>query len=210
MPIFSSLFGKKNTDSAGAESSQAVIVVSGLPRSGTSMMMKMLEAGGIALVIDGIRTADDDNPKGYYEFERVKQLDKGDVEWVAEARGKAVKVISALLEHLPPEYEYRVLFMNRRMPEVLASQRKMLERRGETSEISDEKLAELLRRHVQQTKAWIARQPNFRMLDLDYNAMLLDPEPWAEQVNAFLGGGLAVRAMVEVVDPSLYRNRAEA
>ncbi len=190
-------------------SPKPVVVVSGLPRSGTSMMMKMLEAGGMELVIDGIRTPDEDNPKGYYEFERVKQLDKGDTAWVADAQGKAVKVISALLEYLPREYEYRVLFMNRKMPEVLASQRKMLERRGEKSEISDEKLAKLLQKHVQQVKLWLARQPNFTMLDMDYNAMLADPEPWAEKVNAFLGGGLDVRAMVEVVDPNLYRNRAE-
>ncbi len=208
MKLFSSLFGKQKAD-AGNEEKRAVVVVSGLPRSGTSMMMKMLEAGGMALIIDGIRTADEDNPKGYYEFERVKQLDKGDVAWVAEAQGKAVKVISALLEYLPPDYEYKVLFMNRKMPEVLASQRKMLARRGEKSEISDEKLAQLLRKHVQQVKRWLTQQPNFEMLDLDYNAMLLDPEPWAEKVNAFLGGGLDVQAMVEVVDPNLYRNRAK-
>jgi len=204
MKLFSSLFGKQD-----AKKTQPVVIVSGLPRSGTSMMMKMLEAGGMALVIDGIRTADEDNPKGYYEFERVKQLDKGDTAWVADARGKTVKVISALLEYLPADSAYKVLFMNRKMPEVLASQRKMLKRRDEKSEISDEKLAALLRKHVQQTKTWITRQPNFRMLDLDYNAMLVDPEPWAEKVNAFLGGELDVRAMVEVVDPNLYRNRAQ-
>ena len=205
MKLFGSLFGKKTS----SPPPQPVVVVSGLPRSGTSMMMKMLEAGGMELVIDGIRTPDEDNPKGYYEFERVKQLDKGDTAWVAEAQGKAVKVISALLEYLPSDYHYRVLFMNRKMPEVLASQRKMLERRGETSDISDEKLAELLTKHVAQVKRWLARQPNFEMLDLDYNAMLQDPEPWAERVNAFLGGQLDVRAMVEVVDPTLYRNRAQ-
>ncbi len=205
MKLFGSLFGKKTS----SPPPQPVVVVSGLPRSGTSMMMKMLEAGGMELVIDGIRTPDEDNPKGYYEFERVKQLDKGDTAWVAEAQGKAVKVISALLEYLPSDYHYRVLFMNRKMPEVLASQRKMLERRGETSDISDEKLAELLTKHVAQVKRWLARQPNFEMLDLDYNAMLQDPEPWAERVNAFLGGQLNVRAMVEVVDPTLYRNRAQ-
>jgi hypothetical protein len=187
-----------------------VIIVSGLPRSGTSMMMKMLEAGGVALVIDGVRAADEDNPKGYYEYERVKGLDDGDVAWVSEVRGKAVKVISALLEYLPPDIEYKVLFMNRRLPEVIASQRKMLARRGETTELDDEQLAELLERHVAQVKAWLARQPNFHTLDLDYNAILADPEPWAERVNAFLGGGLDVRAMVEVVDPHLYRNRAGA
>jgi hypothetical protein len=171
------------------------------------MMMKMLEAGGISLVIDNIRTADEDNPKGYYEFERVKQLDKGDTAWLADSRGKAVKVVSALLEHLPAGYRYKVLFMNRRLPEVIASQRKMLARRGETTELSDEQLAGLLRKHVQQVKTWIARQPNFEMLDLDYNAMLIDPEPFVERIVAFLDMDLDAQGMTAVVDPALYRNR---
>ena len=171
------------------------------------MMMKMLEAGGLKVVDDGIREADSDNPKGYYEFERVKQLDKGDIAWVEDAQGKVVKVISALLAHLPQGYEYRVLFMNRQMDEVLASQRKMLERRGEESQISDAKLAELLGRHVLKTKSWLTVQPNFSMLDLDYNAMLADPAPFTVEINHFLGGILDEQTMTAVVDPNLYRNR---
>ncbi|HZD55295.1 MAG TPA: hypothetical protein VE136_01120, partial [Anaerolineales bacterium] len=97
-------------------------IVSGLPRSGTSMMMKMLEAGGVPPLTDEIRTADRDNPKGYYEFERVKKMPDGDKAWMVEARGKSVKVISALLEHLPPQYDYKVIFMRRDMNEILASQ----------------------------------------------------------------------------------------
>jgi len=188
-----------------------VVVVSGLPRSGTSMMMKLLEAGGLAVVTDGERVADADNPKGYYEFERVKQLDKGDVAWVAEAQGKVVKVISALLEHLPAGYEYRVLFMHRAMPEVLASQRKMLQRRGEDPDkISDAELSSLLTRHVDRVRAWLNRQPHFQTLDIDYNAMLADPRPFVRQINAFLGGNLAEGAMLGAVDPQLYRNRSES
>ncbi len=171
------------------------------------MMMKMLEAGGLEAVSDGVREADSDNPKGYYEFERVKQMDKGDTEWVEQAQGQVVKVISALLEHLPPGYTYQVLFMNRQMDEVLASQRKMLERRGEESQISDEKLAELLAKHVHKTKAWLAAQPNFSVLDVDYNAMLADPSPFVPEINRFLGGILDETAMIAVVDPKLYRNR---
>jgi len=207
MKFITSLFGKKKAVS-DPQRQDAVIVVSGLPRSGTSMMMKMLEAGGLELVIDGIRTADEDNPKGYYEFERVKQLDKGDTAWVADARGKGVKVISALLEHLPPQHHYKILFMNRKLSEVLASQRKMLKRRGEESDISDEKLAELLQKHVLQVKTRLSGQSNVEMLDLDYNAMLIDPEPFVREINAFLGGSLDERAMTEVVDPMLYRNRS--
>ena len=131
------LFGKLLGDTKpGAGRGEPIVVVSGLPRSGTSMMMKMLEAGGIPPVTDELRTADDDNPKGYYEFERVKQMDKGDTAWVADAQGKVVKVISALLKHLPSSHNYQVIFLRRHMSEILASQRKMLIRRGEDPVLS--------------------------------------------------------------------------
>ncbi len=185
-----------------------IVIVSGLPRSGTSMMMKMLEAGGIPVVSDGERRPDADNPKGYYEFERVKQLDKGDTAWLPEARGKVVKVISALLQHLPADHQYKVLFMERRMAEVLASQRKMLERRGQTSDVDDETLGRLLEKHVQQIKSWLATQANFAVMTVDYNAMLEDPSPYVQRINHFLGGHLDEQAMMSVVDPALYRNRA--
>jgi len=183
--------------------------VSGLPRSGTSMMMKALEAGGLAIVTDAQRVADEDNPQGYYEIERVKQLDKGDTAWLAEAQGKVVKVISALLEHLPPGYPYRVVFMQRALPEVLASQKKMLERRGEpTDRVSDEELTRLFNKHLQKVETWLRAQPNFQVLTVDYNRMLADPLPHVRQVNHFLGGALDEQRMAEVVDPALYRNRA--
>jgi hypothetical protein len=190
------------------KSSPFVIVVSGLPRSGTSMMMKALEAGGLIIVTDAQRVADEDNPKGYYEMERVKQLDKGDTAWVAEAQGKVVKVISALLEHLPADYQYRVVFMQRALPEVLASQKKMLERRGEpTDRVSDDELTRLFAKHLQKVETWLRAQSNFRVLDVDYNRMLADPRPAVRQVNQFLGGALDEQRMAEVVDPNLYRNR---
>lgn len=173
------------------------------------MMMKMLEAGGLPVVADGLRRPDSDNPEGYYEHERVKQLDKGDRDWVSEAQGKTVKVISALVEFLPPDYQYRLVFMNRRMDEVLRSQRKMLERRGEQSDVSDDKLAELMTKHVRKVKAWVAVQPNFRLVDVDYNQMLADPLPYVRQVNSFLGGFLDESAMEAVVNPNLYRNRSD-
>jgi hypothetical protein len=173
------------------------------------MMMKMLEAGGLPVLSDGQRTADTDNPEGYYEFERVKQLDKGDAGWLGEAEGKVVKVISALLEHLPPGYQYRVIFMNRRLEEVLASQRKMLAHRGEASDISDEKLAELLDKHLRKVKGWLAAQPNFRCLEVDYNRMLADPRPFADEIGRFLDGIVTEDRMLAVVKPSLYRNRAD-
>lgn len=186
-----------------------IVIVSGLPRSGTSMMMAVLAAGGLPALTDEIRAADVDNPKGYYELERVKQLDKGDQTWLAEAQGKAVKVISALLEHLPADHTYRVIFMERQMEEVLASQKKMLARRGEpTDRVSDEEMARLFAKHLQKVKLWLAAQPNFAVLYVDYNRMLADPGPFVHQINQFLGGGLDTAAMLAAVDPQLYRNRA--
>lgn len=186
-----------------------VTVVSGLPRSGTSMMMKMLDAGGIAPIIDNIRTADEDNPKGYYEFERVKALDKGDTAWVADAVGKSVKVISALLRHLPAEFEYRVVFMRRRLEESIESQKKMLARRGEDPDkVSDDEVLNLLRKHLDMVDRWLARQPNVRTLDVQYHEMIAHPAEGVARLNAFLGGDLDTAAMAQVVDETLYRNRA--
>jgi hypothetical protein len=185
-----------------------ITIVSGLPRSGTSMMMKMLEAGGLPPLTDNLRLADDDNPKGYYEFERVKKMPDGDTSWVGEAQGKAVKVISALLEHLPSEYSYRVLFMERKVEEILASQKQMLIRSGKpTGEVTDEQLAEMYGKHLDKVTTWLAEQPNFSVLYLDYGAMLAEPEKYAEQVNDFVGSPLDVDKMAGVVDPELYRQR---
>lgn len=188
---------------------QPVMIVSGLPRSGTSMMMKMLEAGGLPVLIDGLRAADPDNPEGYYEMERVKALDKGDTAWIADARGKGVKVISALLEYLPAAYSYRVIFMHRHMDEILRSQRRMLTRRGEPVDaVADEEMAALFAKHVAKVQEWLRSRPNFALLDVDYNAMLLDPEPHVAAVNRFLDDRLDAQAMLAVVNPDLYRNRA--
>jgi hypothetical protein len=185
-----------------------ITIVSGLPRSGTSMMMKMLEAGGMPPYTDNIRTADDDNPKGYYEYERVKKLPEGDTSWLPDARGKAVKVISALLEHLPPQYNYRVLFMQRKMDEILASQKQMLVRSGQpTDKVGDGQLAEMYEKHLARVNSWLASQANFSVLYLDYNQMLTDPEEYAAQINDFLGEKLDSMAMASIVDTKLYRQR---
>jgi hypothetical protein len=185
-----------------------ITVISGLPRSGTSMMMKMLDAGGLPPLTDNLRAADDDNPKGYYEFERVKKMPDGDIAWVEEAQGKSVKVISALLEHLPPGYSYRVLFMQRKVEEILASQKQMLVRSGKPAgEVTDDQLAEMYGKHLAKVTAWLDEQPNFSVLYLDYGAMLADPQRYADQVNQFLGNTLHADEMARVVDPELYRQR---
>ena len=193
------------------EEKKAVVVVSGLPRSGTSMLMNMIDAGGIPPITDNIRSADEDNPKGYYEFERVKALDKGDTAWVADAQGKSVKVISALLKHLPADYQYQIVYIRRNMAEILASQRKMLLRRGEDPDkVDDEQMAALFEKHVSQVESWLSEQPNMAVLYVHYSDILADPEKEARRINDFLGGDLAVERMAEAVDPDLYRNRQEA
>ena len=188
--------------------SEPIVIVSGLPRSGTSMMMKMLEAGGIPPLTDKLRTADNDNPKGYYEFERVKQMDKGDTGWMAQAQGKVVKVISALLKHLPAGYNYQVIFLRRHMSEILASQRKMLINRGEDPDkMDDAQMTMLFENHVRQVESWLAQQHNIEVLYVHYSDVMADPLTAINSMGRFLGRDLDVRAMAEVVDPDLYRNR---
>jgi len=188
-----------------------VIIVSGLPRSGTSMCMKMLDAAGIPIMQDGIREADEDNPKGYYEYERVKDLDKGgDNSWVIDARGKVVKIISFLLPHLPPGNNYKIIFMRRNIDEILASQNKMLVRRGEpTDTTSDENMKKLYSDHLIKVKSMLRYRDEMDALEILYNDVLSDPRPAAERMNEFLDDKYDVERMLSVVDPSLYRNRAQ-
>ena len=187
--------------------SNFVTVVSGLPRSGTSLMMQALEAGGILVLTDNIRKSDEDNPNGYYEFEPVKKT-KTDPSWVADAVGKAVKMVYKLLYDLPKDYEYRVIFMRRNMDEVLASQRVMLKRTGQKgANTSDEKLAEFFNRDLEKVYRWVENQDNFSMVSINYDEIVKSPLPECHRVNEFLGAGLDVDKMASVVNPSLYRNK---
>ena len=188
--------------------SNTILLVSGLPRSGTSMMMKMLEAGGMPPLTDNIRTADADNPKGYYEFERAKKLREGDQEWLKDVGSRAVKIISALLEYLPSDYRYKVIFMRRAMPEILASQKKMLTNRGEDpNKVDDAEMARVFENHLEKVARWLAAQPNFEVLYVQYNDLLADPETQIGRIVSFLGNGLDTWKMAEVIDPQLYRHR---
>ena len=187
---------------------EPVIVVSGLPRSGTSMLMKMLEAGGVPIVTDGQRTADEDNPKGYFEVERVKNLaNEQDKAWLAASKGKALKVISYLLKSLPGDLNYKVIFIRREIEEVLASQKKMLDRRGETHDLAPEKVRELFQDDLWRSTWLLKNKPQFESLEVHYSAILAQPLEEARRVTAFLGGRLDVQAMAAAVDPKLYRNR---
>ena len=188
--------------------SKTIIVVSGLPRSGTSMMMKMLEAGGLKILTDNLREADANNPKGYYEFERVKQMKDGDLAWLPDAAGKVVKIVTGLITYLPPEYKYKIIFMKRDLKEVLSSQKKMLGRLGkEDDNIPDDKMSKVYDEHLKQVKGWLVRQPNIEMLYVNYNTMVADPAESLQKVNEFLGGGMDVKVMAGVVDKELYRER---
>jgi len=184
-----------------------VTIVSGLPRSGTSMMMRMLEAGGLPVLVDNIRVADQDNPRGYYEFEPVKQT-KRDASWVPSAEGKVVKMVYRLLYDLPLDREYRVVFMRRNLDEVLRSQQKMLAKDNRVDNIDDAEMSAIYQAELARFDAWLAKQPCFQSLDVTYNEMLADPAPIVQEIDAFLGGNLDQAAMCGVVDPSLYRNRS--
>jgi hypothetical protein len=184
-----------------------IAVVAGLPRCGTSMMMRMLEVGGVPVLVDSVRPPDEDNPHGYYEYERVKQLEVDKV-WLPEAQGRVVKMVSALLPELPRDHRYRVVFMERDVTEMLASQQAMLARHGQADDRPVEQQVAAFSRHVASLLAWLGRQPNFTVLRVSYNATLDDPRAQVDRVNRFFGGTLDTAAMAAVVDHALYRQRA--
>jgi hypothetical protein len=191
-----------------SNSENRIIVVSGLPRSGTSLMMRMLDQGGLEPLTDGIRQSDEDNPRGYYEVEQVKGLKKqADKSWLGSARGKAIKIVSSLLRDLPAEYHYDVIFMNRDLDEVIASQNTMIARRGESVSSDDQQMRQLYVQHLGAIKAWMAKQPHFRIFEVSYNEVVQHPAREAQRVKAFLGLPLDVSKMSEAVDKQLYRNR---
>jgi len=202
--MLKNIFGNKTSQRNG---DKTIIVVSGLPRSGTSMMMKMLEEGGIPILTDAIRRADDDNPNGYYEFEFVKKLPEGQNKWLADANHKAVKIISALLEHLPASYRYKIIFMEREPREILASQQKMLANRNEKSSVDDAEMQEQFQKHLAAIKYWLARRPNMDVMYVDYNKMIVSPENYCRDIADFIAIPIDVSKMLAVPNERLYRNR---
>jgi hypothetical protein len=187
-----------------------IVVVSGLPRSGTSMMMQMLQAGGLEILTDAVRTADGSNPKGYFEFEAVKDLDKGrPPAWLADARGKAVKIVSSLLRWLPDSHDYQVIFMQRDLDEVIRSQNKMLVDRGSPpDEAQNDRVKQAYRTHVEDTLRLLRGRRSVSMLVVDYSETLARPADTARQIDRFLQGRLDVDRMAAAADPDLYRNRS--
>lgn len=184
----------------------SITVVSGLPRSGTSMLMRCLEAGGVPPIVDELRVADPDNPNGYYEFEPVKDT-KNDSSWLKQADGKAVKMVYRLLRDLPTTYQFDVVVMRRHMKEVLASQLKMLERLGMDRGPSDELMASLFQRELDEFYVWANQQDHLRVMEVWYHEIIQNPVDQFARVSDHLGRALNVASMADLIDPSLYRNR---
>ncbi|MBE0641300.1 MAG: tetratricopeptide repeat protein, partial [Bacteroidales bacterium] len=180
-----------------------VVVVSGLPRSGTSLMMQMLQAGGMPLLTDGVRQPDENNPKGYYELDAVKRS-TSDISWVVQAEDKAVKVIAQLLYNLPNNYEFKVIFMQRDIKEVMLSQQKMLGK----SPAYNMSLAAVFEKEIEKVKAWEKQQPNVDILYVPYAEIVDSPVRHVYRIADFVGYPLDTEAMKEAVDRSLYRNRS--
>jgi hypothetical protein len=187
--------------------SDVITIVSGLPRSGTSLLMQMLRAGGLPALTDNLRMPDESNPRGYLEFEPVKRL-RNEKGWLEQARGKTVKIIHLLLRELPTDgtYNYRVILMKRPIKEVLASQRAMLDRQGKTS-ADDATLERIYLSQLTQIEAWLREQPVFSVLAIEHRRVLERPLEVAAEIKAFLRLDLNVEAMASAVDPNLYRQR---
>ncbi|MHA1803996.1 MAG: sulfotransferase [Promethearchaeota archaeon] len=183
-----------------------IIIVSGLPRSGTSMMMQVLEAGGLEILSDHKRQADHSNPKGYYELDAIKRLDK-DNSIIREARGKVVKVISHLLKHLPMEFNYKIIFMNRNMEEIMRSQQKML---GEEENGYPPEMIEIFNKELNNVELWMDENENIEVLKVNYSDMIQDPIPQIKRIMEFLNLPLDVDKMLKAIDPTLYRNRVKS
>ncbi len=202
--------GDKNPFATFVKPIDAITVVSGLPRSGTSLMMQMLTAGGLPPLADAQRAPDDSNPRGYFELEAVKRL-KTDRSWLPDARGKAVKIIHLLLGDLAGEQEneFRVVMMRRPIGEVVASQRAMLARQGKAgAAIGDAQLGKMFVDQLERVERQLAANPRFRVHRVQYPELVTNPAAEAAKINAFLGGALDEAAMAAAVDPALYRERA--
>lgn len=186
---------------------EPITVVSGLPRSGTSMMMQILDAGGLKPVTDNIRLADASNSKGYFEHEAVKALSKGDYECLKNAQGRAIKVISSLLKHLPSDQQYKVIFMQRELDDVLDSQDKMLLSLNKPSNSQDnKKLKQLYLQHLSNISNWLAQQNHIEVLYVNYTEVLKEPNKQISLIANFLKIETDSKPMIECIDKRMCHN----
>jgi len=183
------------------------VVVSGLPRSGTSMVMQMLSSGGLEILKDDKRKADADNPKGYFEYSKVKTLAENN-SWLREALGKGLKVVSPLLSYLPSDYQYRLIFVERDLDQILASQAEMIKRQGIRKTIADPKIKTAFGKHLKEIKDWLKKQKNFKTLFISYQKTIDSPVSIAKKISLFLKRKLDLEKMTLTVNPSLYRQRS--
>ncbi|HLC83749.1 MAG TPA: sulfotransferase domain-containing protein, partial [Bacteroidia bacterium] len=184
-----------------------ITIVSGMPRSGTSMMMQMLQAGGLDILTDNVRANDENNPKGYLEYQKVKSL-ASDNSWVHEGQNKVIKVIAQLLQHLPSSYQYKVIFMEREMEEIIQSQQIMLGKKADVDKkIYPTVLADTFKKQLEKTRSWIKTHPQFEVTYVFYTDVINNPTEVAENLAGFLDADLNIEAMAEIVDESLYRNK---
>lgn len=186
---------------------QDVVIVSGLPRSGTSMMMNILHAGGFPLIVDNFREADEDNLRGYFEFEKVKSL-KEDTSWVSAAGGKVFKATSNFLKYLPENIRYKIIFMERDLDEVLDSQEKMLIRHNKRL-FDKAELKLIYQKHLCAIKSWVKEQENMKVMYLDYSSVVRQPESELFKLASFLDVDFDHSIVLGVINPGLYRNRKE-
>ena len=175
------------------------------------MAMKMLQAGGVPLLIDGARASDASNPDGYFEFEPVKGLDKnGDLTWLRFARGKGVKIITWLVTWLPDKYDYRVVFMHRDLDEVMASQNAMLRRSGQAERIEDaENMRQIYASHLEEVHRFLAHRRSFTTLVVNYQDVVEQPPVEARRLAEFIQRPLDISRMAAAVNPRLYRSRRD-
>ena len=185
------------------QNKNTIVIVSGLPRSGTSMMMQMLSNGGLKALTDDVRTQDISNPRGYFEYEKVKSLAQ-DAEWLSLAEGKVVKVIAQLVPFLPKQFNYKIIMMHRDIKEILTSQQKML---GKDAAVIPFTLSEIFTKQLQQTEQFIASQANMEVLTVHYKDVIESPLEQAESIASFLGIGLDIEGLMKSVEKDLYRNK---
>ncbi|MGO9614163.1 MAG: sulfotransferase domain-containing protein [Dissulfurispiraceae bacterium] len=195
---------------SGEDVTTVITIVSGLPRSGTSLMMRILEAGGMSVIVDNIREADEDNPGGYYEYEKVKELEQ-DNSWMGAARGKAIKIVSPLLYYVPQNegYNYKIVFMRRDLDEIVASQRKMAERLQQQNSFLDSELKATYIEHLRALEKWLCQKDCLETLHVDYTEVVFNTRATVSHIKNFLKQDLNIARMAETVDDSLYRQQRE-
>ena len=185
-----------------------ITIVSGLPRSGTSLMMQMLEAGGMPVLVDDVRRPDEDNPRGYYEYEPVRRTEQ-DNSWVSQAEGRAVKVVSPLLKHLPLQFDYQIILMSRDLDETLQSQEQMLRRRGEPTGTDAPTMHRYFENHLRTVREWLAEQQRMQFIECRFADLFQQPRREVARISAFLERDFDEAALMQSIRPDLRRQRTQ-